>query len=224
MKILDQINVDIENTIEYKDIYYASLNDKEPIKNNIKLSNNIIITGPNAAGKTTMLKSLLFNTILNQQIGCGFYSKANVKIYDFIHSYINIPDTGGRDSLFQAECKNCKNILEKITNNPDKLHFCVFDELYSGTNPYEAIACGSSYLKYINNYSNVNFVLTTHYFKVCELLHSNTTENYSMDIVDNSNNYIYTYKIKKGISQIKGGVNVLKELKYPEEIISNTKM
>ena len=56
----------------------------------------------------------MFNIILCQQIGCGFFDKADVKIYDFIHSYINIPDTSGRDSLFQAEARRCKEILSII--------------------------------------------------------------------------------------------------------------
>ena len=44
-----------------------------------------------------------------------------------------------------------------------------------------------------------------------------------MDIIDISNNYTYTYKIKDGISDIKGGVNILTQLNYPHEIIDNMK-
>jgi len=203
----------------YKNIYFAGI--KDPIKNNVKLANNMIITGPNAAGKTTILKSILFNTILNQQIGCGFYDKATTKIYDYIHCYINIPDTGGRDSLFQAESRRCKEILTCIDENPDKNHLCVFDELYSGTNPYEAIASGVGYLKYIENYHSVNFVLTTHYTELCKKIDSSKTNNYFMDIHMNNGEHEYTYKIKSGISTIKGGSKVLRDLKYPNKIIDD---
>lgn len=212
---------DSSNKVNFKGIYYATLNNNNPIKNNIKLENNIILTGPNAAGKTTMLKSILFNSILNQQIGCGFYNSSKTKIYDYIHCYINIPDTGGRDSLFQSECRKCKNILDIIDENPKKQHLCVFDELYSGTNPYEAIASASEYLKYISKLDNVNFILTTHFFELCKQLKSDKTKNYCMDIKKKSDNIFYTYKIKSGISKIKGGINVLKDLKYPKEIINN---
>lgn len=204
--------------------YYAALNNKNPIKNDIKLKNNMIITGPNAAGKTTLLKSVLFNIILSQQIGCGFYKNATIKIYDFIHCYINIPDTGGRDSLFQAECRKCKDILDIIENNSNKNHLCVFDELYSGTNPYEAVASGYSYLDYISKFKNVNFVLTTHYIELCKKLNSNTNKNYHMliEYIDNSNNdYEYKYKLIKGISKIKGGIKVLRDLNYPSNIVNN---
>ena len=204
--------------------YYAALNNKNPIKNDIKLKNNMIITGPNAAGKTTLLKSVLFNIILSQQIGCGFYKNATIKIYDFIHCYINIPDTCGRDSLFQAECRKCKEILDIIENNSNKNHLCVFDELYSGTNPYEAVASGYSYLDYISKFKNVNFVLTTHYIELCKKLNNNTNKNYHMliEYIDNSNNdYEYKYKLIKGISKIKGGIKVLRDLNYPSNIVNN---
>ena len=215
--------IDNDKTVTIKDCYFAALNNNNPIKNNVKLNNNIIITGPNAAGKTTLLKSVLYNIILSQQIGCGFYSKADIKLYDFIHCYINIPDTSDRDSLFQAECRNCKNILDTILKNPDKNHFCVFDELYSGTNPYEAIASGYSYLDFISKYKNINFVLTTHYIKLCKLLKSKINKNYYMEINkdDDTNNYKYTYKLVSGISEIKGGIKVLRDLEYPDNIIEN---
>lgn len=212
---------DVNKKVIMKNCYFAGLNHKEPVKNNVKLSNNMIITGPNAAGKTTLLKSVLYNIIISQQIGCGFYSRADIKLYDFIHCYINIPDTGDRDSLFQSECRTCKNILSTIMDNPDKNHFCVFDELYSGTNPYEAIASGYSYLDYISQFSNINFILTTHYIGLCSLLDSKINKNYYMEIntSDCSLNYNYTYKLVSGISKIKGGIKVLKDLEYPDTII-----
>ncbi len=66
----------------------------------------MIITGPNASGKTTILKTTLINTILTQQFGCGFYSEATMYPFNHIHCYLNIPDTSGRDSLFQSETRN----------------------------------------------------------------------------------------------------------------------
>ena len=214
-----------QKVVSIKNSYFAGLNRGTPVKNSIKLENNIIITGPNAAGKTTLLKSILYNIILSQQIGCGFYSKADMKLYDFIHCYINIPDTGDRDSLFQAECRTCKNILTTIMENPDKNHFCVFDELYSGTNPYEAIASGYSYLDYLARFKNINFVLTTHYIGLCTLLETKLNKNYHMEIDTGDNDannidYRYTYQMVSGISKIKGGIKVLKDLEYPDEIIS----
>ena len=186
------------------------------------MSNNLILTGPNAAGKTTLLKSTLFNIIISQQLGCGFYEEANIQIYDFIHCYINIPDTSNRDSLFQAEARQCKKILNIIEENKDKKHFCVFDELYSGTNPDDAVESGYNYLKYLNKNKNVDYLLTTHYYKLCKKMDKTekNIKNYHMEIKKLKNDFICNYKIKKGISKIKGGIKVLKDLNYPYEIIN----
>jgi len=238
-KVINYCSYNNSKPTSFEDAYFANLNTIETkdsatkdsatkdgktkiVKNSYSLDKNIIITGPNASGKTTLLKSTLFNIILSQQIGCGFYNSASVKIYDFIHCYINIPDTGGRDSLYQAEARQCKNILEAIEKNSAKNHFCVFDELYSGTNPDEAIDSAYGYLNYLNKFNNIDYVLTTHYTKLCKKLNKQNN-NFYMKVNNNANDFEYTYKIKKGISKVKGAMKVLKDLNYPENIITNMK-
>ena len=215
---------------KFKNAYFPS-SRKNIVKNSYKLDKNILITGPNAAGKTTILKTTLLNLLISQQIGCGFYSSAKICPYDVIHSYLNIPDTSGRDSLFQAEARRCVNILKDVqTTDEDPSskkalrHFCVFDELYSGTNPYEAIGAAIAFLKYLKKYKNMSFMITTHFLEVCKRLDNHKDIlNCNMDVNVANNDFTYTYKMEKGISKIKGAVKVLKDLDYPEEIINETK-
>ena len=208
---------------KFKNLYYPP--HETPVKNNVIIDKKIIITGPNAAGKTTVIKSTLMNIILSQQIGYGFYESAKVKPYDYLHCYLNIPDTSGRDSLFQAESRRCKEILDCLEKNSDKNHFCIFDELYSGTNPYEAVASAYGYIDYLSGMKNVDLMLTTHYIELCNNLKSNNRiKNYHMSVnVLDDHNVEYLYKFKKGVSTIKGGIKVLYDLEYPEIIIANTK-
>ena len=223
-KIVNKCSFTKKDT-EFKNAYFASLKNSSAVKNTYNLKKNMVITGPNAAGKTTMLKTTLFNIILSQQIGFGFYKSAKVNPYDYIHCYINIPDTSGRDSLFQAEARRCKDIIDCIDTYNNKRHFCVFDELYSGTNPYEAIASAYSYLHFMNSNKNVNYVLTTHYIDLCLKIERRDNKyalNYHMEIDNTDNEFKYTYKINRGISEIKGGIKVLKELNYPASIIDLT--
>jgi len=221
---INQANfVDSNKKVVFKNSYYASLKNDKPIKNTIKLKKNLTITGPNASGKTTILKSTLINIIFTQQFGCGFYQSANFKPFDYIHCYLNIPDTSGRDSLFQAEARRCKEILDIIQENKKATHFCVFDELYSGTNPEEAELSATSFMLYLQKYKNVTSMLTTHFIKVCKKLDKETNiQNYKMVTEKKNNKIIFMYKLDKGISEVKGGINVLTEMNYPKEIIEHT--
>ena len=206
---------------KFKDAYYPLVTNK-PIKNSYTLKKQLVITGPNAAGKTTLLKTTTINIILSQQLGCGFYKKCSITPFTHIHCYLNIPDTSGRDSLFQAEARRCKEILDKImASAPSEKHFCIFDELYSGTNPYEAVASSYSFLDFLTKQKNTTFMLTTHFIDLCEKLEKNfSIKNCHMAINSHENNFKYEYKLLHGISRIKGGIKVLENLQYPEYIIA----
>lgn len=184
------------------------------VGNTISLRKNYVISGPNATGKTTLVKSTLLNTVLCQQFGAGCFTKATVVPVDHFHCYINIPDTSGRDSLFQAEARQCKEILDQIAQSPPGArHLCVFDELFSGTNPYEAAAAGHGYLSYLAGVTgrNVRFFLTTHYLDLCESLSKNATiKNHNTDA---------RFTLRRGISTSRGGIAVLRQFNYPEPII-----
>ena len=158
-------------------------------------------------------------------MGYGCYSRATITPFHRINCYINIPDTSNRDSLFQAEARRCKNILDTINEHNDERHFCVFDELYSGTNPYEAISSAVSFLNYVNDNKNVKFIITTHYLDICNKLEENKDmRNCNMKINSKPDGgFDYTYKLVDGVSDIKGGVKVLTDLEYPERIIKDTK-
>lgn len=203
--------------------YYACLKESAPVKNTIKFKKNLIVTGPNASGKTTILKSSLINIILTQQFGCGFYDSAELKPYKYIHCYLNIPDTSGRDSLFQAEARRCKEILDVVDANKDDGHFCAFDELYSGTNPEEAVSSATAFMQYLIKNKNLSCILTTHFVKVCKKLSKNVNISNCQMVAKKTGNAIkYTYKLDKGISTVKGGISVLCDMNYPAEIINNT--
>ncbi len=212
----------------FKKMYYPKfINDSSAITNDCNLDKNMIVTGPNASGKTTLIKSTLINILLSQQIGFGCFESLDLCPYDNFHCYLNIPDTSGRDSLFQAEARQCKEIIDCINEKKEQemekeeTHFCIFDELYSGTNPEEAVSSSKSFLQYIVKNDNVTCLLTTHYIKLCKKLEKNSRiQNFSMKTVKKNDNFEYTYKLIEGISQIKGGYKVLKDMNYPKEILS----
>jgi DNA mismatch repair ATPase MutS len=212
----------------FKNQYYPfHIQEDECVKNTCDLSKKIIITGPNASGKTTLLKTNTINVVMCQQFGVGFFERGSIRPYTHIHSYLNIPDTSERDSLFQAESRRCKEIIDSIQQYPAEKgyrHYCIFDELYSGTNPVEASKSAYAFLKYTAKFSHVDFILTTHYTSVCsKLKKSKQISNYKMNVKEKGGKMVYTYSLKKGISKVQGAVSILEDMNYPEEIVQSVK-
>ena len=204
----------------FKNQHYPTHADS--VLNTVNLKKNLIITGPNASGKTTQLKTTAINIIFSQQFGLGFYESASLTPYTHIHSYLNIPDTSGRDSLFQAEARRCKEILDIIDSEEESRHFCIFDELFSGTNADEATSASFGFLKYLQKRENVDFILTTHFVKLCKMVKKADNlqiENFKMDATVDGNNIVFHYKLTKGISKIKAAKLILVQMGFPEEVI-----
>ena len=211
-------------TIKLKEMYYPALVGNADyaavVKNSVSLNKNLIITGPNASGKTTTIKAVFLNVLLTQQFGMGCYSGASITPFKHLHCYLNIPDTMGRDSLFQAEARRCKSIIDNVAHNSSGKHLCMFDELFSGTNPEEAVASSERFIKYITKQPNVKWVLTTHFNKLCKSLNKHKQiQNCHMEVTES---FAATYKLKKNISNVKGAFKILSDMDFPKEIIDNS--
>lgn len=221
----------------YKKMFYPPLMNCDKVVNDIKLDDNIILTGVNASGKTTILKSVLINTIISQQFGVGCFDKGKLYPFKHIHCYLNILDTSDRYSLFQSECKKCQDIINIIGKDKQYRHLCVFDELFSGTNPEEAIKCGFGFLLFLTKFKNVRFLLTTHFIELSKKFNYNKDNIKKKELTDtinvinkkmeslynNEGVLIHSYCIKNGINNIKGGIEILKEMNYPEDILDTIK-
>jgi DNA mismatch repair protein MutS len=145
---------------------------------------------------------------------------------------LNIPDTSGRDSLFQAEARRCKEIIDVIdAASTGSRHFCIFDELFSGTNAEEATSASYGFLKYLQKHENVDFILTTHFVKLCKKVKKNAGSglriaNFKMDATlgcaeDTANGIQFSYKLVKGISKIKAARLILIQMGFPDEIVAS---
>ena len=207
-------------------VYPAIAGTGSAVSNTCSLDKNMILTGPNASGKTTLLKTTMINIIFAQQCGYAYCSSADITPYTHIHSYLNIPDTSERDSLFQAEARRCKDILDMIVDaGTEARHFCIFDELYSGTNPLEASKAAHAFMIYLSQYEHVHVMLTTHYTNICKRIQQSSQirklRNMKMKVNKTENgHFCYTYQIVSGISKVQGAIQVLENLCYPPDILS----
>jgi DNA mismatch repair ATPase MutS len=124
------------------------LDDKQ-VRNPLSLNKNIIITGPNAAGKTTYVRSLLTNMLLSQSLGIACASKAIVRPVNVIGTFIRVTDTLGKSSLFEAEAQRCAEIIIKAKLAAERGQAGVFflDEPMHSTPPTEGMNISFVFLK-----------------------------------------------------------------------------
>ena len=137
--------------------------------NPVDLQKNIIITGPNAAGKTTYVKSITTNIILAQTFGICYATAANIIIYDTIQTFMRISDTLGSKSYFEAEAEYCSNMINtslKLQKQNRKGLF-LMDEPMHSTPPTEGMSVAYAVAEYISKIPQIKLIITTH-FKIFE--------------------------------------------------------
>jgi DNA mismatch repair ATPase MutS len=201
---------------------HPCLNKDNVVKNNININNNIIITGPNAGGKSTFIKTLLINVLLSQTICISTSDSCSLTPFKKINSQINVPDTKGHESLFEAEMHRCLyNLKELEKTNKNEFTFIIMDEIFNSTNPVEGIAAAYAIVKKISEYKNCILIFTTHYIYLTKLAKTtNRFINYKMNVVIDGENISFPYKLIKGLSKQYIALELLKQNGFDEQIIN----
>jgi energy-coupling factor transporter ATP-binding protein EcfA2 len=211
--------------LKIKEMWHPCLDKDKVIKNDFNLGqeqpNNAIITGPNAGGKSTFVKTVLINIILSQT--CCISNSTNCKMtpFHYINSQISIPDCKGYESLFQAELFRCKNNLDVIHSlDKSKYAFIIMDEIFNSTNVVEGISGAYAIAKKMSEYNNSMVLFTTH-FTYLTKLEKNTKrfKNYKMNVIMEGENIIFPYKLSKGVSKQYIALELLKKKGFDQDII-----
>lgn len=191
--------------------------------NPVDLSKNIVITGPNAAGKTTYVKTILSNVVLSQSLGIAYALKANVMIYDTISSFMRITDTLGSKSYFEAEAEYCLNMMKQAKELQDKNEKGLFlmDEPMHSTPPTEGMSTAFAVAEYMGKLSGINIILTTHFHKLTSLENEYPDKflNLSVEAIPKDNGFIFPYNIRKGHSYQCIAIELLLTKQFPKSVI-----
>lgn len=182
--------------------------------------NVMIITGPNKAGKSTFMRSIITSVYLSQSLGISCSDKMVLSPFRDIFTYLNVPDCIGRESLFEAELNRCYNYIEK-TESLKGFNIGIVDELFTGTNPKEGKAASYAVLKRIaNNPTNLT-IISTHFHDVLTSLDNEkfVFNKFTAKKVDNG--FLYSYKIENGISDQCIALQLLKERGFDKEIVDD---
>jgi len=206
---------------------YNPILSSNQIPNPVNLSKNIIITGVNAGGKTTYVKSITINIILAQTLGIVNAIKGNVYLYDAITSFMRITDELGKKSYFEAETSYCNemiNIADNLKKN-NKRGLFLMDEPMHSTPPIEGVAIAFSVAEYLAKVTGMTLIITTHFHNLIELekIHKDLFINLSVNANYNekTNNYYFNYKINRGGSKQIIAIELLEKNKFNKTIINS---
>jgi hypothetical protein len=203
-------------------VYHPYLSN--PVKNSINIGSprNFILTGPNAGGKSTFIKSLLLNIVLSQSLVISSCESCSLTPFKYIASQINIPDCKGKESLFEAEMFRAKYTLDKLKECKG-FSFIVLDEIFNSTNPIEGISGAFSIINKISSFEKNLSIVATHYLYLTRLekLYPERFTNIKINLSqDEAGSIKFPYKISKGISQQYIALELLKKNGFDEDIIN----
>ena len=195
------------------------------ISNPVNLNKNIIVTGPNAGGKTTYVKTILANVILGQTIGITYSLRSQIILYDTINSFMRVSDILGTRSYFEAEAEYCLNMINKAVSisAQNKQGLFLMDEPMHSTPPTEGMATAYAVIEYLSKLDGISLIITTHFHKLVKLeeLYPEKFINLSVDAIPHNNRYIFPYKIKRGYSYQCIAIELLDIKEFPTIIIDN---
>ncbi len=195
------------------ELYHPLL--EEPVPNSIAEQQSVLITGSNASGKSTFIKTMALNAILSQTIYTAT-AKSYRGSYFQIYSSMALRDSiFSSESYYIVEIKSLKRILDSVNDEVPTL--CFIDEVLRGTNTLERIAASSRILSSLASKNTLVFA-ATHDIELTHILEA-AYSNYHFQERIEDHQIIFDYQLYKGKAISKNAIRLLDMLGYPSEII-----
>ena len=190
---------------------------ENPVSNDFKLEQKIVITGPNAAGKSTFMKSLAINCILGYSINTCLASNAKLPRLKVMTCMSLRDDVVTGESYYFREASYLRRIIVEADKNQPLL--IVIDEILKGTNTAERLAASEAIMEYLKS-KDVYILIATHDKQLAEVP---GYEQFYFDSKIENGMITFDYLIKNGICCSKNAISLLEYLKYPTEIIETAR-
>ncbi len=197
------------------------------VPNTVKMDNTenqiLVITGPNMAGKSTVLRQVAI-LVLMAQMGCFIPAKkASVPIIDRIFTRVGAQDnlSAGR-STFMVEMEETANIL----NNATAQSLVIMDEVGRGTSTYDGLSIAWAVIEYLHDMNGVGVktLFATHYHELTDLsLTKPRVKNYNIAVKEWNDEIIFLRKLVEGGTNRSYGIQVSRLAGIPEKVIQRAK-
>lgn len=194
------------------------------ITNDVYLDNEtqqiIIITGPNMAGKSALLRQTAL-IVLMAQMGCFVPAKiAELGVVDKIFTRVGASDNlSSGESTFMVEMNETASILNNISDRS----LILLDEIGRGTSTYDGISIAWAIAEYLHNHpeAKARTLFATHYHELNELSNSfSRIKNYNVSVKETGSKIIFLRKLVPGGSEHSFGIHVAKLAGMPPRVLS----
>ncbi|MGN1149039.1 MAG: hypothetical protein ACI4TB_11475 [Lachnospiraceae bacterium] len=212
---IPQLMPDEKRTIAAREVYHPLID--KPVKNSIRADRGVLLTGSNASGKSTFLKTVAVNAIFAQTIHtvlADFYEGSYFHIYS---SMALRDDLAGGESYYMVEIRAIKRILDVAGSGADVL--CFVDEVLRGTNTVERISASTEILKSLST-DRVMCFAATHDVELTELL-ADIYDNYHFEEEIIDGDVHFNYRLLGGKATTRNAIKLLQVMGYQEAIIEN---
>ena len=193
------------------------------IANNVMLDSStqqiIIITGPNMAGKSALLRQTALITLLAQIGSFVPAESAHIGLVDKIFTRVGASDNiSVGESTFMVEMNEAADILDNVSSRS----LVLFDELGRGTSTYDGISIAWAIVEYIHEHpkAKARTLFATHYHELNEMEKSfKRIKNYNVSVKEVDNKVIFLRKLERGGSEHSFGIHVAKMAGMPKSIV-----
>jgi DNA mismatch repair protein MutS len=204
-----------------------TVKDEDFVPNDIRLDDNeqefLIITGPNMAGKSTILRQVALTVLMAQMGGFVPASKATIGIVDRIFTRIGASDDIAKgQSTFMVEMDETANILRHATTKS----LVILDEIGRGTSTYDGLSIAWAVAEALHDRDNkgVRTLFATHYHELTDLMSTKfRVKNFNIAVKEWKDRIIFLRKLVPGGTSRSYGVQVARIAGIPEEVIERAK-
>ena len=182
----------------------------------------IILTGPNASGKSCFIRQIGLIQILSQIGSFIPASKAEIQIVDRIFTRIGaVDDQSTGQSTFMVEMSETASILNQASSNS----LVLLDEIGRGTSTFDGLSIAWSVSEYLAKEIACNTIFATHYHELNYLKKTNTNiQNFQVLVEQKNDQLNFSHRIEKGSSNKSYGIEAAKLAGVPKQVINKAKL
>lgn len=203
--------------IEAQELYHPLIS--EPVSNSINEKKCVLLTGSNASGKSTFLKTVAINAILSQTLYTSVSKSYKAPFYRVYSSMSLSDDIMNNESYYMAEIKALKRIIDADNKDSAVPILAFVDEVLRGTNTIERIAASTEILRNLSE-KNVFCFAATHDIELTHLL-ENIYSNYHFQEEISDDDITFNYKLYKGRTESRNAIKLLGIIGYNKDIIES---